>query len=109
MTTYTELNAVLQQRMHLPDRPFNFDLDADRAAMGQLLYLAVLQNRRETGLIISALVKFLNENDAGAGFYGLAQKLGMLHSDATKDEKYAFWVDQVRQLHEHYRRPRRRV
>ncbi len=40
----------------------------ERAAMGRLLYLIVERNRPATGLMISALVTYLDANDAGTGF-----------------------------------------
>ena len=76
LTSYTELNAVLVNRTGL--RHFDFELQADRTAMGHLLGLIVARNRSVTGLMISALVIYLGGNDAGSGFYKLAQDLGEL-------------------------------
>lgn len=81
-------------------RGFDFDMQADRTAMGHLLGLIVQErNRPVTGLMISALVIYLDGNDAGTGFYKLAQDLGELPpgslSAAVKDK---FWTEQVSQL-----------
>lgn len=76
MTTYTEFNATLCHRTGL--RGFDFEQDSERAAMGHLLGLVVNRNRPRTKLMISALVQYLNSNDAGPGFYALAVELGML-------------------------------
>lgn len=49
-----------------------------------------------------------NDNTAASGFYKLAVDVGELAPDATEDEKFAFWVSEVRAVYEHYRRARRR-
>ena len=59
-------------------RGFDFEQDSERAAIGHLLGLIVERNRPTTGLLISALVQYLNTNDAGPGFYALAADLGLL-------------------------------
>jgi hypothetical protein len=101
-TSYTELNATLVRRTGL--RAFNFDMQSDRTAMGHLLGLIVQErNRPVTGLMISALVFYLDGNDAGSGFYKLAQDLGELPSgrlsEAAKD---TFWTRQVSEIFSHY-------
>ena len=54
-TSYTELNAALIRRTGL--RGFDFESQAERAAMGHLLGAIVRErNRPATGLMISALV-----------------------------------------------------
>lgn len=102
LTSYTELNATLARRTGL--RPFNFDMQADRTAMGYLLGLIVQErNRPVTRLMISALVIYLDGNDAGSGFYKLAQDLGELPpgrlSEAVRD---TFWTRQVSGIFSHY-------
>lgn len=102
LTSYTELNATLERRTSL--RRFDFELQAERAAMGHLLGLVVMErNRPATGLMISALVIYLDGNDAGSGFYKLAQALGELPpgtlSSPVKEE---FWISQVRALYAYY-------
>ena len=73
MTTYTELNTVLRQRTSV--RTFDFDLDSERAAMGELLgEIVQLERPNFEGHMISAIVIYLNENDAGGGFYALAEQ-----------------------------------
>ncbi|MEU3477512.1 hypothetical protein ACI2LO_24635 [Streptomyces sp. NPDC033754] len=52
--------------------------------------------------MLSALVNYLNANDAGSGFYQLAKELQLLPSGALKDEKYVFWIRQVKGLHERH-------
>ncbi len=99
-TSYTELNATLVRRTGLPG--FDFGREADRAAMGQLLYRVVAGNRPQTKLMISALVIYLNGNDAGSGFYALAQQLGELPPRANAAAKEEFWIGQVKALYEYY-------
>lgn len=105
LTSYTELNTVLGQRTNV--RTFDFDLDSERAAMGELLGAINERERSASGLMISALVIYLNENDAGPGFYKLAEHNGDLPQGATADERLQFWSGEVRRVHEYYRRPRR--
>jgi hypothetical protein len=100
LTSYTELNAAVVRRTGLPG--FDFSRADERAAMGHLLYLIVELNRPETGLMISALVSYLYANDAGSGFYGYAQDLGMLPRNASAMQKLEFWAGQVKALHEYY-------
>lgn len=100
MTSYTELNATLIRRTGLPG--FDFTRQDERAAMGHLLGLIVERNRPVTGLMISALVTYLDANDAGTGFYGLARDLGELPRGASEATKWEFWVSQVTALHTYY-------
>ena len=106
-TTYTELNAVLARRTGR--RPFDFNQESERAAMGDLLYRIVEDERPRSGHMISALVIYLNESDAGAGFYRLAQQYGVLPAKPNARERDQFWSGEVAAIHDHYRRrPRRR-
>ena len=100
LTSYTELNATLVRRTGLPG--FDFSRADERAAMGHLLYLIVELNRPGTGAMISALVTYLGANDAGSGFYGYAQDLGMLPRNASAIQKLEFWAGQVKAQHEYY-------
>jgi hypothetical protein len=99
LTSYTELNATLI-RTGLPG--FDFSRQDERAAMGHLLGLIVQRNRPATGLMISALVAYIDGNDAGPGFYALAQQLGDLPQGASASARFDFWVSQVKALHRHY-------
>jgi hypothetical protein len=101
-TSYTELNATLERRTGL--RRFDFELQAERAAMGHLLGLIVRErNRPVTGLMISALVVYIDGNDAGPGFYKLAQELGELPPGRLSPRaKEKFWIGQVKALYAYY-------
>ncbi|WP_314622475.1 hypothetical protein [Streptomyces stackebrandtii] len=104
LTTYTELNVTLARRTRL--RSFDFERADERAAMGHLLGLIVERDQdlvpSDPPLMLSALVNYLNANDAGSGFYQLAKELQLLPSGALKDEKYVFWIRQVKGLHERH-------
>ncbi|ATL84302.1 hypothetical protein SMALA_4069 [Streptomyces malaysiensis subsp. malaysiensis] len=52
--------------------------------------------------MLSALVNYLDANDAGSGFYQLAKELQLLPMSASADEKFGFWVKQVKQLYERH-------
>lgn len=100
VTSYTELNTTLGRRTGVV--AFDFEHADDRAAMGHLLGRVVGRNRPVTGLMISALVHYLDANDAGPGFYTLAKQLGLLSPRAKSDEKLRFWINQVNALHAYY-------
>jgi hypothetical protein len=100
-TTYTEMNAVLERRTGV--RPFDFSQDGERAAIGELLGRIVERDVPESGQMISAIVIYVDENDAGPGFYKLAQESGMLPTPASKDQKLAFWSKQVAEVHKRHR------
>ncbi|MDF5754607.1 hypothetical protein [Spongiactinospora sp. TRM90649] len=99
-TSYTELNTVLERRTGLSG--FDFGRQDGRAAMGHLLRRIVEQNRPASGLMISALVIYLDGSDAGSGFYSLAVDLGLLPRKPSARQKVEFWVGQLNRLHDHY-------
>lgn len=99
-TSYTELNAVLASRTGL--RRFDFAQDSERAGMGHLLWLIVKRNVHETNLMLSALVQYLDANDAGTGFYKYATELGLLAPSVGPQEKLEFWIHQVSAIHDRY-------
>lgn len=99
-TTYTELDTTLRRRTRI--RGFDFEQDSERAAMGYLLRLIVERNRPTTNLLISALVQYLNTNDAGPGFYALAGELGMLPHRPSAVTKQTFWIGQLNALYAYY-------
>ena len=100
VTSYTEMNSVLARRTG--QALFDFSEARDRAAMGHLLGRIVNEDVQETGLMISALVHYLDQNDAGSGFYALATQLGLLPHGASSDAKFDFWVRQVSAIHDYY-------
>jgi hypothetical protein len=105
-TTYTELNAVLVNRTGMAG--FNFDLEADRAAIGHLLGQISEVSIPETGgLLISALVQYLDANDPGPGFYALARSRG-LDVPPSIAGRQDFWALHVSALFEHYAGRQRR-
>lgn len=102
-TSYTELDAVLAQRTGL--RPFDFDREDERAAMGHLLGLVVEDTYGSIGCMLSALVLYLNGNTPGSGFFRLAVNMSLLATGATEDEKLAFWSQQMKAVFRAYGRP----
>jgi len=103
-SSYTELNAVLTGRTGF--RPFNFDHDSERRAVGELLGDMTGQHRSRTGtdFMISALVYYLGENDVGPGFYKEAIRLGLLKPSPSVDDKLVFWIAQCKAIAGHYGR-----
>lgn len=105
ITTYTEFNATLARRTGV--RGFDFALESERAALGDLLGQIVEESFAETGgLLISALVQYLGANDAGSGFYALARAKG-LPVPTNAADRQLFWAGHVGALHRHYARPGR--
>ncbi|MGW5734800.1 MULTISPECIES: hypothetical protein [Streptomyces] len=104
LTSYTEFNVTLSRRTGC--RPFDFERADERAAMGHLLGLIVERDQEiapcDPPVMLSALVNYLDANDAGSGFYQLAKELQLLPMSATADEKFGFWVKQVKQLYERH-------
>ena len=76
--------------------------DDERAAMGYLLERVSRLDFPATGLLISALVHYLDSNEPGAGFYALAVDVELVSRRATPDEKHDFWVSQVAAVQRHY-------
>jgi hypothetical protein len=105
-TTYTELNSVIQRRTGAS--PFNFDKDNERAAMGALLGEVARKQLPLVKALVSSIVLYLNENDAGSGFYRLAISLNMLTPKPTAEQKLTFWARQVKATYDYYARPPRR-
>ena len=91
LTSYTELNATLERRTGLPG--FDFSRADERAAMGHLLLPDRRADRRSTGLMISALVTYLDANDAGTRFYVFAQELGLLSRKASGGQSWTSGSD----------------
>lgn len=99
-TSYTELNSVLHRRTGA--RPFDFSKDSERAAMGALLGEVAWNQLPVVGALVSSIVLYLNENDAGSGFYRLAVELNLLTPKPTADQKLVFWASQVKATYEYY-------
>jgi hypothetical protein len=88
-TSYTELSTGVARRTATP--PFDFERADERAAMGHLLGLIVERDRPTTGHMTSALVNYLDANDAGPGFYALAKDLGYRVGNSP-NARMDFWV-----------------
>ncbi|MFE0633164.1 hypothetical protein ACFW3D_40310 [Streptomyces sp. NPDC058864] len=104
LTSYTELSVTLARRTRC--RPFDFERADERAAMGHLLGLIVERDQEsipsDPPLMLSALVNYLDANDAGPGFYQLAKELQLLPMSASKNERFEFWIKQVKRIHERH-------
>lgn len=104
-TSYTELNAVLVRRTGV--KGFDFEQGPERAALGELLGQISDDSFTDTGgLLISALVQYVDANDAGPGFYALAKAKG-LPVPVNAGDRQLFWAGHVGALHRHYARPAR--
>jgi hypothetical protein len=92
-TSYTEMNQALAKLADV--RRFDFTLDSERTAMGELLGRLSERSIAEAGVMISSLVPYLSGNDAGEGFYHLAQEKGLLQTPTSPDQKLNFWIAQM--------------
>ena len=102
ITSYSELNGWLAEDTGRP--AFDFSNPADRTAMGHLLGLIVAETRGDTGLMLSAVVHYLDQADPGPGFFRLAQNLGLLPAGAGAAARDTFLVAQLNGLYAYYRR-----
>lgn len=100
-TSYTEMSVTLARRTGCP--PFDFSEQAERAGMGYLLGRIVEETYPTVGAMISALVVYLDANDAGPGFYQLAHDMGVLPKGASKQAREAFWVGQISKTFDYFR------
>src|SRR5215472_1539571 len=101
VTSYTEMNTVLVERTGF--RKFDFDQESERAAMGHLLGRISDREFPRTGVLISAIVNYLNANDAGPGFYKLAQQKGLLQRGLSRNMQWEFWASHVGNVFAAYR------
>jgi hypothetical protein len=93
LTWYSEFNGELVERTGA--RAFDFALERDRAAVGHLLGQIVEHDFPTRGFMLSAVVKYSDTNDAGSGFYKLAQQMGLLKPGT---DRLMFWTEQLRGL-----------
>ena len=95
--SYSDANLELAARTSQP--AFNFDQQADRSAMGYLLG-RISRNRSwpVSRLLISALVRYHGEADAGPGFFNLAREVGLIQGSVSDLERLEFWLRHVRQV-----------
>jgi hypothetical protein len=101
LTTYTDLNKDLARITGQPT--WNFNNPADRNAMAHLLgrladrsYAECVAAGRDP-VIISAVCKFMHENDAGDGFYRKAIELHVMPEALYKNRtaRFIWWADHV--------------
>jgi hypothetical protein len=98
--SYSDANEELAARTGQP--AFDFGQQAGRAAMGYLLG-RISRNRSwpVSQLLISALVRYQNEADAGPGFFNLALEVGVVHGPLSGLERLEFWLRHIRQVQAH--------
>jgi hypothetical protein len=80
---------------------FDFSLDSERHAMGELPGQLSQRSFARAGLLISVLVQYLNASDAGPRFYELARRRKLLRPRPTRDQKLTFWISQVKAVCRH--------
>ncbi len=103
-TSYTEMSVTLARRTGLPE--FDFSQQIERAGMGYLLGRIVQETYPSVGAMLSSLVIYLDANDAGPGFYALAEEMRLLPKGASKATKDEFWVGQFKEVLSHFEKKR---
>jgi hypothetical protein len=95
-------NANEEMATRTGQSAFDFGQQAGRAAMGYLLD-RISRNRSwpVSQLLISALVRYQGEADAGPGFFNLAREVGLIHGPLPDLERLEFWLRHVRQVQAH--------
>jgi len=98
--SYSDANEELAVRTGQP--PFDFGQQVGRAAMGYLLG-RISRNRSwpVSQLLISALVRYQDEADAGTGFFNLAREVGLIHGSLSNLERLEFWLRHIRLVQAH--------
>jgi hypothetical protein len=104
VTSCTEMNTVLAQRAG--HRLFDFGQDSGRAAMGELPGRISDREFSRAGVLISAIVSYLDASDAGPGFYRLAQGRRLIRPGLRRQQQREFRAAHVGQVFTAYARPR---
>lgn len=106
LSNYTDLNRDIAAQTG--QTAFDFSSPEGRNAMGQILADVVEETYSDKGVMLSALVPYVDSNRPGGGFYHLAVNMGLLDKDASAEEKEEFWYTQVKKVYEAYSRKLRR-
>jgi hypothetical protein len=102
VTSYSKFNMALGDGVG-GDPPFDFaEADHERNAMARLLSDVNDRTFDRIGGMLSALVKYLNDNDPGAGFYRLAKQRGYME---PREDRLAFWTGQLNTVLDHFASP----
>jgi hypothetical protein len=100
LTDYTGLNLELADQLgHVP---FDFSLERDRVAVGAVLADVVLETHARVNAMLSAVVKYMHDNDPGPGFYRFAESR---HWMARGEDHLTFWSNEVKKLYDHFAAP----
>lgn len=101
VTSYTDLNREIAEKTGLDQ--FDFAHPEGRNAMAWILAEVVDRTVDDLRAMLSAVVLYVDGNDAGPGFYHLAVQLTGegrltpgLSADAGSDDKLGFWSGQVK-------------
>ncbi len=95
--SYGDANTELAARAGLPE--FDFSQQAGRAAMGYLLgRISRHRSWPASRLLISALVRYHGEADAGPGFFNLAREMGLIQGTLSDLQRLEFWLRHIRQV-----------
>lgn len=95
-TSYTELSAILRSRGHVSIEPHDH-------ALPHVLGDIATRSYKERGVVLTALVRYVDDTRAGDGFFVIAQELGALRpGKLTADEKLVFHVEHFKQVLDAY-------
>jgi hypothetical protein len=95
--SYSDAKQELAARTGQPI--FDLGSQAGRAAMGYLLG-RISRNRSwpVAQLLLSALVRYHGQADAGTGFFNLAREVGLIRGSVSDLDRLEFWLHHVRQV-----------
>ena len=74
------------------------------SVVGQVLGDIVDEERKQGRPMLSAVAVSQTNNRPGSGFYALAEMNGLIGSDATTEEKVAFWQAELKRVYETWKR-----
>ena|ERR1700678_1126707 len=95
--SYSDANEELAARTGQP--ACDFSSQAGRTAMGYLLgRISRNHSWPDAELLISALVRYHGQADAGPGFFNLAREVGLIHGSMPDLERLKFWLRHIRQV-----------
>ncbi len=98
--SYSNANEELAARTGQP--AFDFGQQAGRTAMGYVLgRISRNSSWPVSRLLISALVRYQGQADAGPGFFNLAREMGLIRGPLSDLERLEFWLHHVRQVQAH--------
>lgn len=99
LTTYSDIAPLANLSM---------DREEDRDEISRILE-EILQHESAEGrpLLTALVVHRGDDNNPGEGFFAAATRLGRFSGSRNQMQRLSFWVREVNEVHEYWRRPGR--